>query len=317
MYFHRYVGQTEQFVATGKNEHQAAQRLLKLQQLLVQKRDKLPASYQKMGNDWEARNGITVAEMRKRISVAQTAALVYYTGGHYKLIHGVLEDPASYDAPAGPAEMREALVLLLDKNLAKGAVSDGVGLFDYDADLSFLRENYQQLFRLPDNDKMLAAIRTDMLKRIDRILPDLWLEMRSHADMAVDALRALPPISGITVFRAHPEAPGLTVGAEFSMKSVASTSRNGEAPKAFMTPDRILLELRLNGYGGRDVQLHSSFMEEEEILMAPGSRFRILEEQLVDGPSDDKIRKIIAEEIEPIGYDPTTWAGWPRGTGNG
>ncbi|NMO56930.1 hypothetical protein HH310_37870 [Actinoplanes sp. TBRC 11911] len=307
MYFHRYVGQTEQFVATGRNEWKTAERLLTLQKYLVERRDKLPEAYRRMGNEWEARNGITVAEMRKRVSVAQTAALVYYTGGHYKLIHGVLEDPASQDSPADPAPMREALLLLMDKNLAKGAVSDGVGLFDYDERLSYMRTEYQQLFKLPDNARMLAAIRTDMVKRIDEILPGLWLEMRSHADMAVDALRALPPISGITVFRAHPDAPGLTKGAEFSMKSVASTSRNGEAPKAFMTPDRILLELRLNGYGGRDVQLHSSFMEEEEILLAPGSRFRILDEQLENG-----IRKIIAEEIEPIGYDGTA-----RGTHHG
>jgi hypothetical protein len=205
----------------------------------------------------------------------------------------------------------------MDKNLAKGAASDGVGFFDYDDALSYMRAEYQQLFKLPDNAKMLAAIRADMVKRIDEILPDLWQEMRAHADMAVDALRSLPPIAGITVYRAHPDAPGLTAGADFSMKSVASTSRNGEAPKAFMTPDRILLELRLNGYGGRDVQLHSSFMEEEEILLAPGSRFRILEEQLIDHPEREKIRKIIAEEIEPVGYDPANWAGWPRGTQNG
>lgn len=110
----------------------------------------------------------------------------------------------------------------------------------------------------------------------------LYEELKVHVNMNVEALRALPAVTGATVWRGDWSS---MIGSRYEQGKVithdtlTSYSRNQDIAKNFASSGsmsyKVLIELKLSGEGGRDIEKLSAFPGEKEVLMMPGSRIRI------------------------------------------
>ncbi|NEC07153.1 DUF4157 domain-containing protein [Streptomyces sp. SID7909] len=262
--------------------------------------------------DWKARNGnastVTVAE---RLKPAHATALMAYTGGAHQMINSVVRSrlmPEGY-APYGTGGLAtagaEAISLQQIKKQLKWAAQDPgaepVSTLDEDPVIA-----PQLAAARGTNAAAKQAAIAVIDPRIDLLAPVLFEEMKAHADMTMEALTRLPPVTG-TVFRGDWNAGGdesvYRLGKQAAVNyrpgsvfttSFDSTSREEPVAMDFMRDQkvsgkathRILLELTLTGKYGRDVEpFHRYQATEAEVLLMPGANFKVTRSEWRQDPS--------------------------------
>ncbi|WP_398930792.1 DUF4157 domain-containing protein [Streptomyces sp. 130] len=264
--------------------------------------------------DWKARNnGASTEALAKRFKPAHATALMAYTGGAHQMINSVVRSrllPEGY-APYGTAGLAAAgagaLSLQQIKKQLKWAAQDP------DAELvNTLEEDpviAPQLAAARGTDPVAKKAATAVIDaRIDLLAPVLFEEMKAHADMTMEALKRLPPVTG-TVFRGDWNAGGdesvYQLGKQAALNyrpgsvfttSFDSTSRDEDVAMDFMrgqkvsgkATHRILLELELTGKYGRDVEpFHRYQATEAEVLLMPGANFKVTRSEWKQDPHHD------------------------------
>ncbi|MFF9589322.1 DUF4157 domain-containing protein [Streptomyces sp. NPDC014646] len=252
-------------------------------------------------DQWKLNNGVTsVKDVTKTFKPAHATALMTYTGGAHAMINAAVRSrllPEGY-APYGTA----------------GLLTSGAESFSLAQIKSKLRwaatnpdENVPTVTEDPVIAPQLAAAQgTDAAAkkaamavidaRIDVIAPPLFEELKAHADMTMEALNRLPPVTG-TVYRGDWNIGGegavtqlgkyaavnYRPGTIFTT-SFDSTSREKDVGMDFMRDQRvdgaarhrIFLELTLTGKYGRDIDpFHQYQGTEAEVLLMPGARFKV------------------------------------------
>ncbi|WP_406287569.1 DUF4157 domain-containing protein [Streptomyces sp. NBC_00209] len=273
--------------------------------------------------DWKARNNdASTATVAERLKPAHATALMAYTGGAHQMINSVVRSrllPEGY-APYGTGGLAaagaEALSLQQIKKQLKWAAQDP------DAEqVNTLEEDPVIAPRLTaaqgtDPAAKKAAIAV-IDARIDLLAPVLFEEMKAHADMTMEALKRLPPVTG-TVFRGDWNAGGDGAVSQFGKQaalnyrpgsvfttSFDSTSREESTAMQFMegqqvsgvATHRILLELTLVGKYGRDVDPFHSYGNEAEILLMPGARFEVTSSEWLRGTGGHWYEHVRATEV--------------------
>ncbi|AGZ38787.1 toxin glutamine deamidase domain-containing protein [Actinoplanes friuliensis] len=307
LYQQRLDGRFGSFASVGADEQADIAAIYENLNIVSSNDPSVPPEDKQVYADWETRNGMTLADVLARVSPAQAAAVYMYTNGNYPLVNAVLEQPSDHAAPETPDEVHRKLTKITDKDLRQGAQNgpNTAGILKYDPRLADLRRIYRRTLELQTGDFVLDAVANRMHERNAEIAPEVFQEMRIHGDMAIDGLRRLPATRDTAVFRGNEDQPALVVGHEFAVKSLTSTSRDNRQAVEFLPSSgpRMLLDLRLTGYGGRDINIFSAFPVEAEVLLLPGTRFRVDEVTDVDD-LDGPYRHIVATEIPPAGFDP-------------
>ncbi|MEU9432103.1 DUF4157 domain-containing protein [Streptomyces sp. NPDC048252] len=265
---------------------------------------------------WKADNGgASTAAVTEKFKPAHATALMAYTGGAHQMINSVVRSrllPEGY-APYGTGALATA-----------GA--EALSLRQIKSQLSWAAQNdspQQEWVPTLDEDPViepqLAAARgTDPVAkkaamavidaRIDVLAPVLFEELKAHADMTMEALTRLPPVTG-TVFRGDWNAGGdesvYRLGKQAALNyrpgsiftsSFDSTSREKSVGLNFMRGQRvsgtkthrILLELTLTGKYGRDIDpFHQYQGTEAEVLLMPGASFKVDRSEWVQDPGHD------------------------------
>ncbi|MGW2909449.1 eCIS core domain-containing protein [Streptomyces asoensis] len=262
---------------------------------------------------WKADNGgASTAAVTEKFKPAHATALMAYTGGAHQMINSVVRSrllPEGY-APYGTGALAtagaEALSLRQIKSQLSWAAQND----------SPQQEWVPTLNEDPVIEPQLAAARgTDPVAkkaamavidaRIDVLAPVLFEELKAHADMTMEALTRLPPVTG-TVFRGDWNAGGdesvYRLGKQAALNyrpgsiftsSFDSTSREKSVGLDFMRGQRvsgtkthrILLELTLTGKYGRDIDpFHQYQGTEAEVLLMPGAGFRVDKSEWVQDP---------------------------------
>ncbi|MEU9270168.1 DUF4157 domain-containing protein [Streptomyces sp. NPDC048251] len=265
---------------------------------------------------WKADNGgASTAAVTEKFKPAHATALMAYTGGAHQMINSVVRSrllPEGY-APYGTGALATA-----------GA--EALSLRQIKSQLSWAAQNdspQQEWVPTLDEDPViepqLAAARgTDPVAkkaamavidaRIDVLAPVLFEELKAHADMTMEALTRLPPVTG-TVFRGDWNAGGdesvYRLGKQAALNyrpgsiftsSFDSTSREKSVGLGFMRGQRvsgtkthrILLELTLTGKYGRDIDpFHQYQGTEAEVLLMPGANFKVDKSEWVQDPGHD------------------------------
>ncbi|WP_212999908.1 toxin glutamine deamidase domain-containing protein [Winogradskya consettensis] len=138
------------------------------------------------------------------------------------------------------------------------------------------------------------------VKTLGAVLPG---QMAVHFDMAVEALRLLPPVTAET-FRGDWAAPvgSMYYRKAFSTSQLTSTARNKDKALPFARKytgtwkHPVLLTIGLRGRAGRDISGLSQIEAEDEVLLLPGATFAS------EKPGDDSgFHSIVVAEQEPVG----------------
>ncbi|MFF9347321.1 DUF4157 domain-containing protein [Streptomyces sp. NPDC014734] len=281
-------------------------------------------------DQWKRDNGVTsVKDVTRTFKPAHATALMTYTGGAHAMINAAVRSrllPEGY-APYGTTGL-----------LTSGAES--ISLAQIKAQLRWAAahpdENVPTLTEDPVIGPQLAAAQgTDPVAqkaamavidaRIDVIAPPLFEELKAHADMTMEALNRLPPVTG-TVYRGDWNIGGdgavtqlgkyaavnYRRGTVFTT-SFDSTSREKDVGMDFMRGQRvdgaarhrIFLELTLTGKYGRDIDpFHQYQGSEAEVLLMPGARFKVTDSKwehdsghLTDRGGSDWYEHVMATEV--------------------
>ncbi len=252
-------------------------------------------------NKWRADNGgadpVAVSE---KLKPAHATALMAYTGGAHQMINAVVRSrllPEGY-APYGTGGLvtagAEAVTLdQIKRQLRWAAQQPGheyVPTLDEDPVIA------PQLAAARGTDKAAKKAAEAVINpRIDVLAPVLFEELKAHADMTMEALNRLPPVTG-KVYRGDWNLGGEGAVSQFGKmaalnyrsgsvftSSFDSTSREKDTAKSFMWQQssgtvrhRILLELTLTGKYGRDIDpFHQYQGTEDEVLLMPGASFKV------------------------------------------
>ncbi|WP_078498790.1 MULTISPECIES: eCIS core domain-containing protein [unclassified Streptomyces] len=283
--------------------------------------DVLPAT--KQITEWKQRNdGASTQAVAEKFKPAHATALMTYTGGAHQMINSVLrsrllpEGYAPYDTGGLATAGAEAISLQQIKKQLKWAAQDP------DAEpVSTLDEDPVIAPQLAAARGTNAAAKQAAIAvidpRIDLLAPVLFEEMKAHADMTMEALTRLPPVTG-TVFRGDWNAGGdgtvSQIGKQAALNyrpgsvfttSFDSTSRKRSTAMQFMEDQqvsgvathRILLELTLVGKYGRDVDPFHRYGDEAEILLMPGARFEVTSSEWLRGTGRHWYEHIRATEV--------------------
>lgn len=134
---------------------------------------------------------------------------------------------------------------------------------------------------------------TDVIEPwIDNLVEELYPELQMHANMTVEGLQNIDSLTGVTVWRGDwlsKFSPNYNKGKIVSFNTFTSFSKDRDQAKEFTQSgtysDRMLIELTLNGIGGKDISALSMYDDEEEVLLMPGSKIEITDAQwgIIDG----------------------------------
>ncbi|MDR6973724.1 hypothetical protein J2X68_000393 [Streptomyces sp. 3330] len=264
---------------------------------------------------WKAdNNGASTEAVAQKFKPAHATALMAYTGGAHQMINSVVRSrllPEGY-APYGTVGMATA-----------GA--EAVSLRQIKSQLSWAAQNSHQQEKVPtlDEDPVIApqlaaargadpvakeAAMAVIDARIEALAPALFEELKAHADMTMEALHRLPPVTG-TVYRGDWNLGGdesvYRLGKQAALNyrpgsvftsSFDSTSRQEDVGLGFMRNQRvsgtkthrILLELTLTGKYGRDIDpFHQYQGSEAEVLLMPGASFKVDRSEWRQDPGHD------------------------------
>ncbi|WP_314221543.1 eCIS core domain-containing protein [Streptomyces zaehneri] len=265
---------------------------------------------------WKADNGGASTEaVAEKFKPAHATALMAYTGGAHQMINSVVRSrllPEGY-APYGTGGVAsagaEAVSLQQIKSqLRWAAQNDGpnqewVPTLDEDPVIQ------PQLANARGADPVAKKAAMAVIDaRIDVLAPVLFEELKAHADMTMEALNRLPPVTG-KVYRGDWNLGGdesfYQLGKQAALNyrpgsvfttSFDSTSREKSVGLGFMRGQRvsgtkthrILLELTLTGKYGRDIDpFHQYQGTEAEVLLMPGASFKVDRSEWVQDPGHD------------------------------
>ncbi|MFF3072779.1 DUF4157 domain-containing protein [Kitasatospora sp. NPDC057936] len=252
---------------------------------------------------WKADNaGASTEAVAKSFKEAHATALMAYTGGAHQMINSVVrsrllpEGYAPYGTVGAATAGAEALSLRQIKGQLRWAAQnshnqEAVPTLDEDP---VIRPQLTAARGMDPVAKKAAMAVIDA--RIEVLAPVLFEELKAHADMTMEALNRLPPVTG-TVFRGDWNVGGdespYRLGKQAALNyrpgsvftsSFDSTSREESVGLDFMrgqkvsgtATHRILLELTLTGKYGRDIDpFHQYQGTEAEVLLMPGATFRV------------------------------------------
>ncbi|MFE8950454.1 hypothetical protein ACFYOH_43190, partial [Streptomyces sp. NPDC007856] len=280
---------------------------------------------------WLAGNGLNLQGLLGRVSEARMFALYVYTGVHHRPISQLMAATRWSNATPFAPDMAHATTRHMAREvIANLMVAESPDLPEYLDDVE-LKKGYKtyllECLKIreaklgglkpdADPDKIRTEFRDRLYRRLDQILPDLMVEWRLHAEMVTAALRALPGVKDVTVWRgswavggdslvssflrAVPvgyNAPVITVD-DFTSASrsrlVAHRFMRAQQPTAMSHP--VVLELRLSGAFGRDISYLSRSREEEEVMFLPGAQFRVTGRSWVV-EEGRRFELIVAEEV--------------------
>ena len=253
--------------------------------------------------DWLAASGTTEREMAERLTSAHLVALAGYTGGVHALLNAVMTMPA----PVAKGVLRSKLSTVLSymaevthlemipTELARKHTSEEAERLKYLQ--THVEEGSSTLDLLGPSDTIVNAVadpkksaeeRARELKaykaKIARLVDPLYEELKVHANMTVEALGLLPPVAGTRVYRGDWKATvSWTYGSkDMTVSQLMSTTTDRGVAEDFATryEDKrfahpVLLEMHLNGKGGRNIGFLSAIQDEEEILLMPGTKFAV------------------------------------------
>ncbi|GGL68539.1 hypothetical protein GCM10010129_09910 [Streptomyces fumigatiscleroticus] len=265
-------------------------------------------------NQWKADNGnVSTAAVAQKLKPAHATALMAYTGGAHQMINAVVRSrvlPQGY-APFGTAGLltpgAEAISLKQVKGQLHWAAQDPraehLPTLDEDPVIA------PQLPAARGTDKAAKEAAMAVIDaRIEVLAPVLFEELKAHADMTMEALNRLPPVTG-KVFRGDWNLGGEGALSQFGKQaalnyrpgsvfttSFDSTSREEPVAMEFMrgqrvdgtVKHRILLELTLTGKYGRDIDpFHQYQGTEAEVLLMPGASFKVTDSEWKHDPGHD------------------------------
>lgn len=260
---------------------------------------------------WKADNGgASTAAVTQKFKPAHATALMAYTGGAHQMINSVVRSrllPGGY-APYGTEALATAGAEALSLHQIKGqlhwaaqeAGHEKVPTLDEDPVIA------PQLAAARGADPVAKEAAMAIIDaRIEILAPPLFEELKAHADMTMEALTRLPPVTG-TVYRGDWNAGGdesvYRLGKHAALNyrpgsiftsSFDSTSREKSVGLGFMRDQRvsgtkthrILLELTLVGKYGRDIDpFHQYQGTEAEVLLMPGANFKVDRSEWVRDP---------------------------------
>ncbi|MEU1369545.1 DUF4157 domain-containing protein [Streptomyces sp. NPDC005803] len=264
---------------------------------------------------WKAdNNGASTRAVAEKFKPAHATALMAYTGGAHQMINSVVRSrllPEGY-APYGTLGLATT-----------GA--EAVSLRQIKSQLSWAAQNthHQEAVPTLDEDPVIgpqlaaargadpvakAAAMAVIDAQIEVLAPVLFEELKAHADMTMEALNRLPPVTG-TVYRGDWNAGGdesvYRLGKQAALNyrpgsvftsSFDSTSREESVGMDFMRGQRvsgtkthrIFLELTLTGKYGRDIDpFHQYQGSEAEVLLMPGANFKVDRSEWFQDPGHD------------------------------
>ncbi|MEU1518533.1 DUF4157 domain-containing protein [Streptomyces sp. NPDC005811] len=250
---------------------------------------------------WKADNGgASTVAVAEKLKPAHATALMAYTGGAHQMINSVVRSrllPEGY-APYGTGGLAvagaEALSLKQIKSQLRWAAQNPDHEYIPTIEEDPVISRHLAAARHPDEAVKRAAMHV-IEPRIDVLAPVLLEELKAHADMTMDAMHRLPPVTG-KVYRGDWNIGGEGAVSQFGKiaalnygmgsvftSSFDSTSRKQKVAKDFMwgqssgtVRHRILLELTLTGKYGRDIDpFHQYQGTEDEVLLMPGARFKV------------------------------------------
>ncbi|MET8167505.1 DUF4157 domain-containing protein [Streptomyces sp. NPDC005329] len=265
---------------------------------------------------WKADNGgASTAAVTEKFKPAHATALMAYTGGAHQMINSVVRSrllPEGY-APYGTGALAtagaEALSLRQIKSELRWAAQNDSPQQEWVPTLDEDPVIQPQIAAARGADPVAKKAAMAVIDaRIEILAPVLFEELKAHADMTMEALTRLPPVTG-TVFRGDWNAGGdesvyrlgkqaalnYRPGAIFT-SSFDSTSREKSVGLGFMRGQkvtgtkthRILLELTLTGKYGRDIDpFHQYQGTEAEVLLMPGAHFKVDKSEWVQDPGHD------------------------------
>ncbi|MGA5032352.1 DUF4157 domain-containing protein [Streptomyces cellulosae] len=250
------------------------------------------------------------AAVARTFKPAHATALRTYTGGGHAMINSVVRSrllPEGY-APHGTAGVATAAaeaasLRQIKEHLRWAARTPGT------EKVATLNEDPVIRRLLPQargTDPVARKTATDVIDaRIEVLAPVLFEELKMHADMTMEALNRLPPVTG-TVFRGDwnlgGESSVFQIGKQAALNyrpgsvftsSFDSTSRRQDVAMDFMrgqrvsgtVTHRILLELNLTGKYGRDIDdFHEYQGTEAEVLLMPGANFEVTRSEWEQDP---------------------------------
>lgn len=267
--------------------------------------------------------GTTPIEVMKDFSPAHAVAISGYTGGMHAMLNAVMTLPPSL----AKREIRNHLNGIVDFMIKQGDLLYDLSDSSNQSSMKKIEELGTQLKQLSQHPEEWTAsldalkhlidalanpekltrekrplVLEEVRKRIDEIAERLIPEMQLHANMTVEALNALPPVTGV-VWRGDWMAPiSWTYGfSTISFDNFASTSKiearavtfaNVNSDSKLKSP--VLLELELKGKGGRDISYFSVAPDEAEVLLMPGTKFSITQKPV---KRNDGLYHIKATEI--------------------
>jgi hypothetical protein len=257
---------------------------------------------------WLADNGVRADNLLFYLSPAHFVALRLYTGSNHSLLNAVLERGGAFTLRA---KLNEYTAMIVEGSNAElpSALTD---------DPALSRAIFDHKSAVTDNNARRASRAAKAIrKRIAELKTPLYEEMRTHADLVVEALQLLPPVPSGRVFRGDWKIGALSGPAslaggmsrtygtdEITFGTLASTSRDEDNAIGFMentensyTRHRLLAELELAAHSARDISIFSAHPSEAEVLLLPGARFRVESITRPDGEHE----RIRAREIEPVG----------------
>jgi hypothetical protein len=129
----------------------------------------------------------------------------------------------------------------------------------------------------------------EIRQELRKVAPRLFEEMRWHADMSFDALQQLPTVGsrdepviayrGDWMTKYYSPIYGSKLFPDGKALSVLSMSPLSDVAVRFMSENpasdnRVLVVYKLTGVAARDISVFSSFPEDQEVVLPPGSKTR-------------------------------------------
>ncbi|WP_081415679.1 eCIS core domain-containing protein [Aquimarina latercula] len=169
-----------------------------------------------------------------------------------------------------------------------------------------------RLINLRDVPAAMPFTINDINDWIAELVDEIYPELKLHVNMAMEGLNNIPP-SDDTVFTGQTYVKGwnsIKSGKTVLVDEFMSTSKNMGKAVGFAVRNSendwyknpILIEIKLNSKGGRDISGISVHPEEEEVLLLPGTKIRIDSEKMQDFTSTEdegiiKIKVVKAVEV--------------------
>ncbi|MEU6709122.1 hypothetical protein [Streptomyces wuyuanensis] len=255
-------------------------------------------NYSRDFKDWFDRNGQDPDTFLEAISAADLAAIFLYTSVSHQIMNLLLHSQVKYRVALSKIFADQTIdsrfIYYFLQNIVQQVVAKDETEEPYLLNHSQpFKDSWNKLKRQSDQARR-EELGKIILQRIWTFSPRIAQELRIHVDMTCDALNRLPGYSG-RVHRGDWKVSASSIAGyiidkfsvygtqqtEIVVPTLASTSTDVDVAKKFAKDlgeiggrQRVLLSCTLKG-AGRDIQIFSSLPSEDEVLVAPGTVFKV------------------------------------------